>query len=178
MPIEAIAARLFETPGHELVVSFERLLPLAGEDEFDMTLRLREERTLANNVRRRQRPAVVPLLLEAGKISHGQILYLHKGVLPVAKRDLFDPSKEVFQVRVCAKDGTPAKFAWRPDAETPATEYAPSAIANAVSTAVYGYDGDAYSTAVATTFTVEPNGKTLADIALDEGLWSPVEAAD
>jgi hypothetical protein len=178
MPVEAITARLFETPDGQLVVAFERLLPLPGEDEFDMTLRQREERKLAENVRRRQRPAAVPLLLEAGKLSDGQTLYLHKSVLPVGKRHLFDPSKVVFQARVCASKGTPAKFAWQPDADTPVAEYAPSAIAYEVNKAVYDYDGTPYSTAVATTFTVEPDGKTLADIALDEGLWSPTEAAD
>ena len=71
-----------------------------------------------------------------------------------------------------------AKFAWQPDPETPAQGYAPSAIAYEVNKAVYDYDGDVYSTAVATTFTVQPDGKTLADIAFDEGLWSPTEAAD
>jgi hypothetical protein len=178
MPIEAIAARLFETPDEQLIVAFERLLPLPGEEVFDMTLRRQEERKHAANVRRRQRPSAVPLLIAAGKLVDGQTLYLHKSVLPTANRHLFDPEHVAFQVTVRANDRAPAKFAWRPDPDTPAQEYAPSAIAYELAKALLDYDREAFSTAVATTFTVEPNGKTLADIALDEGLWSPAEAAE
>jgi hypothetical protein len=179
MPIEAIASRLFEPADGEHVVAFERLLPLPGEDEFDMTLRRREERKRDENVRRRQRPSVVPLLLKAGKLSDGQTLYLHKSVLPLAHRDLFDPTKSAFQVTVRASNGAAAKFGWRRDPETPEKTFSPSAIAHEIyRTMLDDWDGDPFSTAVATSFTVDPDGKTLADIALDEGLWSPAEAAE
>lgn len=178
MPIEAISARLFPTPDGGVVVAFERLLPLPGEEEFDLTLRRREERQREANVRRRQRPSAVPLLVKHGTLVDGQTLYLHKTVLPAAHRDLYDPSKPAFQVTVRVNDG-PTKFAWRPDADTPEQEFSPSAIAHELYKAVLDdWTGEPFSTAVATSFTVEPNGKTLADVALDEGLWSPADAAD
>jgi hypothetical protein len=175
MPVEAIAARLFETPDGQRVVAFERLLPLPGEDEFDLTLRRREELKREDNVRRRQN--VVPLLVKAGKLVDGQTLYLHRSVLPAPQRDLFDPTKVAFQVTV-RSNGSNAKFAWRPEAEAPEKELPPSAIAYELYKAVLtDWAGQAFSTAVAATFTVEPDGKTLADVALDHGLWSPAEAA-
>jgi hypothetical protein len=180
MPVEAISARLFETPDHHRVVSFERLLPLPGDDEFDMTRRRREERRRDENVQRARRPKVVPTLLEAGKLTDGQTLYLHKTVLPKGNRDRFDPDKQVFQVILRKEDGGPgAKFEWQPDDETPAKTLSPSTVPYEVYKAVLpDWNGEAFNFPVATSFTVEPNGKTLEEIALDEGLWSPIEAAE
>ncbi len=178
MPIEAISARLFETPDAHLVVAFERLLPLPGVEEFDLTLRKREERKREANVRRRQRPSVVPLLVKHGKLVDGQTLYLHKTVLPAAHRDLYDPLRTPFQVTIRVTNGSP-KFAWRPDPDAAEQEFSPSAIAHELYKALIDdWNGDPFSTAVATSFTIEPNGKTLADVALDEGLWSQTDAAE
>lgn len=178
MPIEAISARLFETPDAHLVVAFERLLPLPGVEEFDLTLRKREERKREANVRRRQRPAVVPLLVKQGTVKEGQTLYVHKTVLPAARRDLYDPSAAPFQVIVRVSNGSP-KFAWRPDADAALQDFSPSAIAHEIYKALLDdWNGEPFSTAVATSFTIEPNGKTLADIALDEGLWSQTDAIE
>lgn len=180
MPVEAISARLFETTDHELSVSFERLLPLPGDDEFDMTRRRREERRRDENVQRARRPKVVPTLLEAGKLMEGQTLYLHKTVLPKGNRDRFDPDKQVFQVTVRKEDGgSGAKFEWQPDEATPAKMLSPSTVPYEVYKAVLPeWSGEAFNSPVATSFTVEPNGKTLEEIALEEGLWSPVDGAE
>src|SRR6185437_7414387 len=42
--IEAITMRLFETAPNRYSLAFERLLPLPAEEEFDMTIRDRENR--------------------------------------------------------------------------------------------------------------------------------------
>lgn len=179
MPIEAIAARLFETARAEYHISFERLLPLPGDAEFDLTIRRREERKRDDNVARSKRPNVVPVLLAAGKLHDGQVLYVHRSVLPAPNRDLFDPDHIAFQVTVRTTEGGPAKFAWRPDDGTEARPLVPSGVAYELYKAVIpDWGGSAFASPVAVSFTVEPHGKTLADIALDEGLWSPADAVE
>lgn len=98
MPIEAIAVRLFEQAAGAYAISFERLLPLPGEDQFDMTVRQREERRKAENTTR-NRPCV-PLLLESGHLQDGQTIWLAKNALLQEYRDLWDPNDIAFQAVV------------------------------------------------------------------------------
>ena len=175
MPIEAIAVRLFSEGGGRYSLTFERLLPLPGEEDFDMTVRRREERKRTDNTTRRS--AVVPLLLRDGLLQHGQTLWLHKNVLLAKDRHLHDFNNPVFQVVVQASNGGTAKFAWRPDVGAEPELLSPSAVGRRVYQAVTDWDGEPFSTAVASSFTLEPNGRTLEQLALDEGVWSPANQA-
>lgn len=174
MPIEAIAVRLFNQGDGRYGLTFERLLPLPGEEEFDMTVRRREDRKRSENISRR--PAVVPLLLGRGLLQHGQKLWVHKNVLLAKDRDLHDPDSPVFQVEVHAANG-PAKFAWRSEEGASPELLSPSGVGYRVYEAVTDWDGGPFSTAVASSFTVEPNGKTLEQLALEQGVRAPPEEA-
>lgn len=167
--LEAITVRLFEIATQKYALAFERLLPLPAETDFDMTIREREDRQRAENTARR--PAVLPLLIEDGKLQHDQKLWLAKSLLPVSKRDLYDPDDPVFQVRVHAPgDGTP-KFAWRPTADAPEQIFPPSVVGYQVYTALFPDWERDFNTPVAPNFEIEPGGKTLEDVALEAGLW-------
>lgn len=66
MPIEVINARLFETAPEQYSIAFERLLPLAGEEEFDLTVRELEDRKREDNIMRRPAAELVRRSLRRG----------------------------------------------------------------------------------------------------------------
>jgi hypothetical protein len=68
--LEAITVRLFELAPQKFSIAFERLLPLPAEQDFDMTIREREDLQRKKNTSRRA--AVLPLLVQAGKLQHHQ----------------------------------------------------------------------------------------------------------
>jgi hypothetical protein len=109
--IEAVTVRLFETSPEQLSVAFERLLPLPADEDFDMTIRERENRQRVENASRR--PAVLPLLVNNGKLVNGQELWVTQNVLRVEHRHLWDPESLVFQARVHAENGSSPKLIWR-----------------------------------------------------------------
>ena len=169
MPIEAIAVRLFGNGDGPFHLTFERLLPLPGEEQFDMTVRRREERKRAENTTKR--PDVVPFLLEHGLLEHGHRLWLRKESLFAKDRHLYDPENVVFQVTVHSVSGMPVKFAWAPD-ETSKVEFlAPSAVSYRVCRAVADYEGSEFKTAVAPTFAIKPNGRSLEEVATEDAGW-------
>lgn len=173
--LEAITVRLFETAPQKFSVAFERLLPLPAEEDFDMTIRERENRKRAENTSRR--PAVLPLLVNEGKLQHDQTLWAVKTILPVEERGKYDPDSPVFQVRVHAPGGGAPKLAWRPSTDDAEEILAPSLIGQRIYCAVIdGWDKE-FNTPVAPNFAVTPNGKTLEDIALDEALWETASSA-
>ena len=178
--IEAIQARLFEgvaespgpTPYH---LTFERLLPLPGEDEFDLTTRERENRRRKENISRR-RPDIVPLLLDAGLLSEGQELWLSPVGLPSDARHLLDPDSPnpIFRVNVDSSDGT-TKFRWH-QPETPEPELlSPSAVPARITKALLPDRNVRRHQAVGRRFTLEPGGKTLKEVAEEHGLWDSIE---
>ena len=79
MRIEAIRARLFDVDG-ELQCSFERVLPLPGAEEFDLTAREREKRKRDENTSRR--PDVINFLIASELLSHGAKLWILPSALP------------------------------------------------------------------------------------------------
>ena len=168
--IEAITMRLFETAPQQYSLVFERLLPLPAEEEFDMTVRDRENRQRVENTSRR--PAVLPLLVNDGRLKHDQRLWVAKTVLLVENRDKWDPNSVVFQVRVHAPDGAPPKLAWRASESDPEEILPPSTIPSHIyRTVVPGWTKE-FTSPVGPAFSIEPGGKTLEELALEAGLWS------
>jgi hypothetical protein len=173
--LEAITVRLFETAPQKYSLAFERLLPLPAEKDFDMTIREREDRKHAENTSRR--PSVLPLLVNAGKLEHGQTLWATQTILPSAERGRYDADSLIFQVRVHAPAGVQPKLAWRAGDDDAEEILAPSVVGRRIYSAVIpGWEKD-FNTPVAQYFTVEPGGKTLEEIALEEGLWEPSGAS-
>jgi hypothetical protein len=171
--LEAITVRLFETAPQKYSIAFERLLPLPAEEDFDMTIREREDRQRVENTTRR--PAVLPLLVNAGGLAHGQTLWVTKTVLINEYKDLYDPDHPAFQVRVHAPGGAQPKLVWRASPDDPEEILSPSMVSYRLyCTVVPGWDRE-FSTAVAPSFAVAPDGKTLEELALESGLWEPVE---
>lgn len=168
--IEAITMRLFETAAKRYSLAFERLLPLPAEAEFDMTVRDRENRQRVENTSRR--PAVLPLLVNEGKLVHDQRLWVTKTVLLVQDRDKWDPDNVVFQVRVHAPDGAQPKLAWRGSASDPEQIIPPSRVPSRVYGSVLPGWTDEFTSPVGPAFSITPGGKTLEELALEEGLWS------
>jgi hypothetical protein len=170
MRLEAITVRLFERGTGSFSLAFERMLPLPSEEQFDMTVREREDRKRQENVTRR--PAVLPLLIAGGHLHHGQTLYATPTLLTVEHRDLWDPTDTVFQVRLHAPGGSAPKFVWRPAADEPEELLAPSQVAHRIYCRVVDWDpGRTFSTPVATNFSVEPAGPTLEQLAFSTGVW-------
>ncbi len=175
MRLEAITVRLFETAPGKYSIAFERLLPLPAEEDFDMTIRERENRKRAENTSRR--PAVLPLLVNAGKVAHGQPLWVTKTVLINEYKHLYNPEHCAFQVRVHAPGGSQPKLAWRPSQEDPEEILSPSMVPYRLyCTVVPGWDRE-FSSAVAPAFAVAPDRKTLEGLALESGLWDSGDAA-
>jgi len=167
--LEAIAVRLFETQPKTYAIAFERLLPLPADEDFDMTIREREDRQRAENASRR--PAVLPVLVNAGKLEHGQTLWVTQSTLQSEHRDLWDPDSFAFQVRVHAQGGGAPKLAWRASEADQDEILPPSAVAYRVFCEVVPGWTKEFSAPVAQHFSVAPKGKTLEELALEEGLW-------
>jgi len=170
MPIEAIAVRLFNQGDGRYSLTFERLLPLPEDGEFDMTVRRREERKRTDNITRR--PALVPLLAHEGLLKDGQKLWVSPTVLRQSEQHRFNPQSPPFQVEVRIDGDAPPKFAWHAQADDELELLPPSAVPYRVTLAVTDWEGDPYYSPVAGSFTIEPNGKTLEQYATENGLWA------
>jgi hypothetical protein len=169
MPVEAIAVRLFTQGDGRFGLTFERLLPLPEDADFDMTVRRREERKRSDNITRR--PPIVPVLIGEGLLKDGQRLWLDKSVLLTRDRELYDPDSLAFQVEVLASQ-TGVKFAWRPDEQHEPELMSPSAVPCRVYEVVTDWTGEHFYSPVARSFTTEPHGQTLEQLALEKGVWS------
>lgn len=167
--IEAVTVRLFEPSKDTFSVVFERLLPLPAEENFDMTIRERENRQRVVNTSRR--PAVLPLLVNEGKLKHDQKLWVTQNVLRVEHREKWNPDSPVFQVRVHAPDGSQPKLGWRPSADAPEEVVPPSTIPHRVYRSVIPGWTKEFTSPVAPAFSISPGGKTLEDLALESGYW-------
>jgi hypothetical protein len=169
MPIEAIATRLFDQGEGRYSLTFERILPLPDEGEFDLTVRKREERKRTENTARR--PALLPVLVHEGLLKDGQKLWLAETVLSPADRAKYDPDSPLFRVEVRIEDGSPPKLAWRADDTDDYTLYTPSAVPYFVWKAATGRDGELFYSPVATNFLLKPGGPTLEEFAAEKGVW-------
>jgi hypothetical protein len=169
MPIEAIQVQLYEDDEQRLELTFERLLPLKSEDQFDLTIKVAEERIAG--VGKPQRPAILKTLLENGIIKDGQELWLHPSKLPADSKHVWDPKNIAFRVVLDASGGQP-RFRWRPTADSPEEVLAPSAAWFPIFQTVLP-DKEYIDTGapVFNHYSVEPEGPTLGEVALEHGVW-------
>lgn len=167
MRIEAIRAQLFDVAG-EMECSFERVLPLPGVEEFDLTVREREKRKRDENTSRR--PDVINFLIAAGLLSDGDTLWIVRSVLPEQVRDLWAEDDPRFYFELAASDPKNPKFVWRPDADTVMT-LSPSTAPYHVSKALLPDRDFRLYRSVHEKFTVEPDGTTVGELADAHG-WT------
>lgn len=171
MPIEAIEVRLYEDPGGNYQLTFERLLPLPTEETFDLTVRWAEDRQRSENITRRRRPRVLPLLIENGVLKEGDRLWLREAALGPDKRKLYDPDMVCFQAVVTDDNGTP-KVLWQKTDDVEPEVIPPSLVTfRAYQVIEPGWDKE-FTTAVGTSFTKGKDGPTLEELAVEKGLWS------
>jgi hypothetical protein len=168
MPIEAIEVKLFEDASGSRHLTVDRLLPVRGDDAFDLTVREREAQKQTTNIKRR--PAVLAALLAHGDLHDGQRLYLRQQGMWQEVQDLYDADSLVFQVVLDASGGVP-RFRWRASANDPEQVLPPSAAWHAMlEHFVPGRYELGYSP-VSTTYCVEPNGESLGELAERTGAW-------
>lgn len=172
MRIEAIRAHLFAV-GDELQCSFERVLPLPGAEEFDLTVRAREKRKREENTSRR--PDVINFLIANGALSGGATLWIVPSVLPAEVRDSWRADDPRFWFELNATDPKNPKFVWRPDADTELT-LSPSTAPYHVSKALLPDRDFRLYRSVHEKFTTAPEGKTLGELAEEHG-WTSTTAA-
>ena len=177
MPIEAIEVRLYEDNNGRYQLTFERLLPLPTEEAFDMTVRWTEDRQRSENVTRRRRPRVLPLLVENGILKEGDRLWLRKEALGPGKRDLYDPDKIYFQAVVATNGLDSPKVAWQASEDVEPEIIFPSLVAfHAYQVISPGWE-DEFTTAVGSSFTKEKDGPTLEELATQHGLYESAEGS-
>ena len=163
--IEAIRANLFVV-GDELQASFERVLPLPGAEEFDLTIREREARKRDENTSRR--PDVVNFLIAKGLLTGGRTLWIVPNVLPEEVRDTWALDDPRFHFELDAADPKNPKFIWRPSADTELTVSPSTALYHVSKALLPDRDFPLYRS-VHEKFTVEPKGKTLGELAEEHG---------
>jgi hypothetical protein len=164
--IEAIRARLFDV-GRELQCTFERALPLPGADEFDLTVRERENRKRGENTTRR--PDVINFLVAHGVLADGAKLWLLPAFLPADLRDQWQVDDARFQFELVADPKNP-KFRWRPT-EGEEQTFPPS---TALYWVVQRLDPEREFRryhAVHEKFSTQPNGKAVGELAAEHG-WA------
>ena len=171
MRIEAIRAHLFAV-GDELHCSFERVLPLPGAEEFDLTARQRENRRREENTARR--PDVINFLIEHGALATGQRLWILPSVLPPEVRETWCADDARFQFELNASDPRNPKFVWRPNADTELTVSPSTAPYHLFKSLLPDRDFRLYRS-VHEKFTTAPEGKTLGELAEEHG-WTSTAA--
>jgi hypothetical protein len=170
--IEAIRAMLFDAGG-QLECSFERVLPLPGADEFDLTVRQRENRRREENTARR--PDVIKFLIRKGLLGTGARLWIVPGVLPEAVRDRWSADDPTFYFELVGDDRNP-KLQWRPDDETDEV-LSPSTVPYHVSKRLLPEREFRLYRSVHEKFTLAPHGATLGGLAEEHG-WSSDAGSD
>jgi hypothetical protein len=170
MRIEAIQVRLFETSAESYQLAFDRLLPIPQAEEFDLTVRQREERRRRVNVQQSRRPDVVWFLAEHGHLQDGQALWLKPGVLPPTLRAAYDEDAPLYKVNFTLENGS-AKFAWRQSPDAALQLLSPSTVVYHVVKALDPTSEPHRYRAVHDKFTVAPGGQTLGELAEEHG-WT------
>ena len=168
MAIEATRAQLFEV-GDSKQIYFERLLPLPGSEEFDLSIREREESIRRENKERRK--AVFSLLVSDEQLADGDRLWLLEAALPSKLREGYQAGHIAFSGVVDSDH--PRQLLWQPAEDAERRPVSPARLAYEACAAL-GHVGtagdDVFFTAVAENFTDE-SGTTLAELALEAGLW-------
>jgi hypothetical protein len=169
MPIEAIEVKLFEDSLGAYHLTVERLLPVRGDDSFDLTVRDTEARRQVENITRR--PAVLNTLIAHGDITEGQRLWLHPSSLYPDCRDAWDAENPIFQVKVDASGPAP-RFRWRPTDDAPEQLLAPSTTWHAILETLYPGRYEKRHWPVHNAYSTAPLGETLGELAERTGAWT------
>lgn len=168
MPIEALEVKLFEDSSGALQLVVERLLPVAGDDEFDMTIRDGEVRRQARNITRRE--PVLTALLANGDLRDRQRLYYCESSLTEEVRDRFDPESPLFQVVLDASGDSP-RFEWQASEQDPVETLSASSVWHSIHEALSPGRFEFRYMPVHNSFSTEPNGETLGELAERTGAW-------
>jgi hypothetical protein len=120
-----------------------------------------------------QRPAVIDLLVEHGHLREGDALWLAPVALPTAVRPLADDER--LRLTLSMERGR-ASLLYRPDDARPVEELTPSTAWNRVRRELDPSHSGTKARAVHDAYTTEPNGKTLGELAVEQGLWEPPTA--
>ena len=168
MPIEAIEVKLFEdvSGAHHLTV--ERLLPVRGDDAFDLTVRESEAQKQSTNITRR--PPVLAALLAHGDLHDGQRLHLLRRALFAEEQEAFDAESPMFQVVLDASGQSP-RFRWKASDEDPEQLLPPSAVWHAMMETISPGRYEKRYWPVHSSYSVEPEGETLGEFAERTGAW-------
>jgi hypothetical protein len=170
MPIEAIRAQLFGEDG-SLQVSFERLLPLAGDELFGLTVRDREVQRREKNEGRRRRARVFPLLIANDVLKDGDRLWLIEEGLKTEHRGVYEEGNQIFSGEVLCS--TPPKLVWRSAPNASPEEISPASLAHRVCQELLDEEVEGFGTPVAEYFRLgTPDGPTLGELAAQHGLWA------
>jgi hypothetical protein len=169
MPIEAIRAQLVVS-GAALQLAFDRILPLPGDEAFDLTVREREVQRRKRNEGRRRRVRIFPLLIHKGILKEGDRLWLVESAFKAEHRHLFKAGDPTFSAEVQASSSP--KLLWRRTPESEAEEISPASLVHRICEELLNERVEGFGTAVAHNFTLGENGPTLGQLAADNGLWT------
>jgi hypothetical protein len=168
VPIEAIEVQLFEDAENRLHLTFERLLPLKSEDAFDLTVKAAEEKIAGGGTKK---VPILKTLLQNGLIEHGQKFWFNPNILANDIKPVFDPNNIVFQVIFDATNGKPM-FRWRPAPDADDQLLSPSMTWFYILDAVLpGKYTTKTASPVFNHYTTAPNGQTLGELAVAQGVW-------
>lgn len=168
MPIEAIRAQLVVSGGAQHF-SFDRILPLPGDEAFDLTVREREVQRREENEGRRRRVRIFPLLIEKGLLKEGDQLWLLEGAFRAEHRHLYKPGDLMFSGEVRAS--SPPKLRWRRTADAKPEEISPASLAYRICEELLDEKVDGFGIPVAYNYTVGEGGQTLGELAAQNDLW-------
>jgi len=171
MPIEAIEIKLFEDASGSYHLTVERRLPIPGDDAFDLTVRESEARKQTRNITQSRRPDVLRALLDHGDLRDSQRLYLHPRALLPEMREAYDADSLFFQVVLDASGGA-VRFRWRANENDPEQILPPSAAWHTMVDAVMPGQFEKRYWPVFSSYSVQPNGETLGELAERTGAWA------
>jgi hypothetical protein len=87
-------------------------------------------------------------------------------------REYYDPDNVAFQAVVARSESGALRVRWQPAPDAPPEITYPSLLVfRAYQAVVADWEGEEFTTAVATTLRKGPDGPTLEQLALEHGLW-------
>jgi hypothetical protein len=168
MPIEAIRVQLV-VAGDAHQFSFDRILPLPGDEAFDLTVREREVQRRERNESRQRKARIFPLLVSKGLLKEGDRIWLIESALKAEHRQLFRTGDPMFSGEVQAS--FPPKLTWRASPTAEPEEVSPASLAHRICDELLEEEVPGFGTPVAYNFTLGENGPTLGELATENGLW-------
>jgi hypothetical protein len=168
MPIEAIRAQLV-VAGVAQQFSFDRILPLPGDEAFDLTVREREAQRRERNESRQRKARIFPLLVSKGLLNEGDRIWLVEGAFKAEHRQLFRSGDSMFSGEVQAS--SPPKLIWQAGPTSEPEEVSPASLVHRICEELLDEEVPGFGTPVAYNFTLGESGPTLGELATENGLW-------